>query len=111
GGASVEQQIGEDLFVELAMNGEYESRLWANPVGFADIGYRLDANRYMPTFGTDGRFTGTALNPYFGKPFIYGQVNNQYNRYYREQYRATASYNLDFSKLLREKNLLTTLLG
>ncbi len=111
GGASVEQQIGEDLFVELAMNGEYEKRLWANPVGFADIGYRLDANLYMPTFGPDGRFTGTVRNPYFGKPFIYGQVTNRYNRFYREQYRATASYNLDFNKLLREKNLLTTLLG
>jgi iron complex outermembrane receptor protein len=111
GGASIEQQIGDNLFIELAMNGEYEERLWANPVGFADIGYRLDANLYMPTFGPDGRFTGTARNPYFGKPFIYGQVSNQYNRFYREQYRATASYNLDFTRLLREKGRLARLLG
>lgn len=111
GGASIEQQIGDDLFVELAMNGEYEQRLWANPIGFADIGYRLDANLYMPTFGPDGRFTGTVRNPYFNKPFIYGQVNNQHSRFYREQSRATASYNLNFDKIFREKNRLTSLLG
>lgn len=111
GGVSLEQQIGEDLFIELAMNGEYEKRLWANPVGFADIGYRLDANLYLPTFNSAGQFSGTALNPYFGKPFIYGQVFNQYNRFYREQSRATASYSLDFKKLFPEKERLAWILG
>ncbi|MES2692248.1 MAG: hypothetical protein V4773_02165, partial [Verrucomicrobiota bacterium] len=111
GGASIEQQVGEDLFIELAMNGEYEERLWANPVGFADIGYRLDANLYMPTFGADGRPTGTAPNPYFGKPLVYGQISNRYNRFYREQYRVTGSYNLNFDKIFREKGRLGWLLG
>ncbi len=111
GSAAIEQQIGDDLFIELAMNGEYEERLWANPVGFADIGYRLDANLYMPTFGPDGRFISTVRNPYFGKPLVYGQVNNRRNQFYREQYRATASYSLNFAKLFKEKNLLAKILG
>lgn len=112
GGVSLEQQIGEDLFIELAMNGEYEERLWANPVGFADIGYRLDANLYLPVFTSAGLYSGaTALNPYFGKPFIYGQVFNRNNKFYREQSRATASYSLDFKKLFPQRQKLAGLLG
>ncbi len=111
GSASIEQQIGEDLFVEIAANAEYEQRLWANPIGFADLGYRVDANRYLPQFDSAGAFTGTILNPNYGRPIAFGNRSERHMRFFREQYRATASYNLDFSKILRDQSRLTTLLG
>jgi hypothetical protein len=112
GSASVEQQIGEDLFVELATNAEYEQRLWANPIGFADLGYRVDANRYLPQFNDAGVYTGTILNPNYGRPIAFGNRSERHMRFFREQYRATASYNLDFQKIFRDRSSrLTTLLG
>lgn len=111
GGASIEQQIGEDLFVEVATQMEYEQRLWANPIGFADLGYRLDVNAYMPTFNEAGQFTGTVRNPNFGRPIAFGNRTERHMRYFRQQFRATASYNLDFAKLLREKSRLSSILG
>lgn len=111
GGASIEQQIGEDLFVELATQAEYEQRLWANPIGFADLGYRVDINAYFPTFNEAGQYTGTVRNPNFGRPIAFGNRSERHMRFYRQQYRATASYNLNFDKLLREKSLLSSILG
>lgn len=111
GGASVEQQIGDDLFLELATNGEYEQKLWANPIGFADLGYRVDANAYLPTFNASGTQTGIVANPYFGKPIAFGTRTERHVKYHRQQYRATASYNLHFSKILGDSNRLTWLLG
>src|SRR4051812_3589792 len=111
GGASVEQQIGEDLFVELAMNGEYEQKLWANPIGFADLGYRVDANAYLPTFGANGLQNGIIANPNFKKPIAFGTRTERYVKYYRQQYRATASYNLNPGKFMGDRGRLNWLLG
>ncbi len=111
GGASIEQQIGDDLFVELATNGEFERKLWANPVGFADLGYRVDANLYLPTFGASGASTGVVRNPNFGRPMAFGTRTERYVNYYRQQYRATASYNLIPAKFIGDKGRLGWLLG
>jgi iron complex outermembrane recepter protein len=111
GGASIEQQIGEDLFVELATNAEYEQRLWANPMGFADISYRVDANSYLPTFGANGLQTGIVRNPNFGRPIAFGTRTERHVKFFRQQYRATASYNLNFNKILGDQGRLGWLLG
>ncbi|MEO6246342.1 MAG: TonB-dependent receptor plug domain-containing protein [Opitutaceae bacterium] len=111
GGAAVEQQLGDDLFVELALNAEYERKLWANPIGFADLGYRVDANAYLPTFGPAGTFSGVTRNPNFGRPIAFGTRSERHVNYYRQQYRATASYNLDPRKFLGDRGRLTSLLG
>ncbi|MES2695699.1 MAG: TonB-dependent receptor plug domain-containing protein [Verrucomicrobiota bacterium] len=111
GGLSLEQQIGDDLFIELATQTEYEKRLWANPIGFADLGYRVDINAYFPTFNQAGAFTGTVPNPNYLRPIAFGNRSERHMRFFRQQYRATASYNLDFAKILRDKSRLTSLLG
>jgi len=111
GSVAVEQQIGEDLFIEAATNAEYEQRLWANPIGFADLGYRVDANRYLPTFNAAGAQTGVVENPNFKRPIAFGTRTERHMRFFRQQYRATASYNLNFDKLLGEKGRLSWWLG
>jgi hypothetical protein len=111
GSVAVEQQIGEDLFIEAATNVEYEKRLWANPIGFADLAYRVDANRYMPTFDAAGAQTGVVANPNFGRPIAFGNRSERHTRWFRQQYRATASYNLNFDKLIGEKSRLSWWLG
>jgi hypothetical protein len=111
GSAALEQQIGEDLFVEVAMNAEYEERLWANPIGFADLAYRLDANAYLPTFNAAGVQTGIVANPDFGRPMAFGTRTDRHMKFYREQYRATASYNLKFDQLLKDNSRLAWWLG
>ena len=111
GGIYVEQQIGDNLTIEVAAGAEYEKRLWANPIGFAGITVRYDVNAYLPTFNAAGQQTGLVQNPNFGRQFTFGNLTERYFKQYRVQERGTATYNLDFDKVLAGRPRLGKILG
>jgi outer membrane receptor protein involved in Fe transport len=111
GGIYLEQQIGEDLTIELAAGAEYEKRLWSNPIGFAGITVRYDANAYLPRFDAAGREIGIVANPNFRRQFTFGSLQDRHFKQYRVQERATATYNLDFDKVLSHHPRLAKVLG
>ena len=109
GSVYLEQQIGRNLFIELAAAGEYEKRDIVAPMNFGTYRVRRDANAFLPTFGADGAQTGMVANPNFGETVIIangglGQDSHVWNKLFREEYRATAAYNLDFDEILDGSN-------
>lgn len=114
GSLYLEQQIGDNLFVEVAGSGEYQNSFTVGYVNFGQIGVRYDANAYLPQYNTAGVFTGTVPNPNFGKMFLQAGPNNvtdSFRHNFSTEMRATVGYNLDFAKLLSGKNTLGRLLG
>lgn len=111
GGIFIEQQVGDDFVFEFAGATEYEKRLWDNPVNFGALQVRYDANGYLPQYNAAGVQTGIVPNPNQRQLVVIGNRTSRYNEFFREQYRATASYHLDFNKLFREKGRLADILG
>ncbi|HUR59917.1 MAG TPA: TonB-dependent receptor plug domain-containing protein [Opitutaceae bacterium] len=111
GGIYVEQQIGDNLTIELAAGAEYEKRLWSNPIGFAGITVRYDANAFLPTFDASGQQNGIVANPNFRRQFTFGTHQDRGFKNYRVQERATATYNLELDKLFTGRPKLGKILG
>lgn len=115
GSVFIEQQIGRNLFLELAGSMEYEERDIVSPMNFGTYRVRQDANAYLPTFDSTGAQTGMVANPDFGQTVLisnggFGQDSHIWNKYFREEFRATAAYNLDFRELM-ENSTWSRLLG
>ena len=73
----------------------------------------IDIWRYLPAALPDGNgVLQPILNPNFGRPFI-GSARGTYskNTTKRDVFRATPFLTLDFKDLLKQKNLLTNILG
>lgn len=111
GGIYLEQHIGENLTIELAAGAEYEKRLWSNPIGFAGITVRYDANAYLPTFNAAGQETGIVANPNFRRQFTFGTLQDRFFKQFRVQERATTTYHLDLDKVLTARPRLGKILG
>ncbi len=107
GSVFIEQQIGRNLFIELAASGEYEQRSIISPMNFGTYRVRKDANSYLPTFDANGVQTGMVTNPNFGKTVLisnggFGQDSHIWRKYFREERRATAAYTLNFEEVLED---------
>ncbi len=116
GSVFLEQQIGRNLVVELAASQEYEERDVVSPMNFGTYRVRKDANAYLPTFDTNGVQTGMVANPNFGRTVLisnggFGQDSDIGNKFFREEYRATAAYTLNFRELLDDKSGWARILG
>jgi outer membrane receptor protein involved in Fe transport len=88
----LEQEILENLFVELAYNHQSNESLENRPINW-NAPLTIDINQQLP----DG-----SANPNFGRFY----VEDSYRRFDRNNetdiFRATASYELDFGKLLKD---------
>ncbi len=107
GSLFIEQQIGRNLFIELAAAGEYEERDIVSPMNFGTYRVRQDANAFLPTFDSNGIQTGMTANPNLGRTVLissggFGQDSHIWRKYFREEYRATGAYNLDFKEILND---------
>ncbi len=89
GGIYLEQQIGDDLFVELAANRQENFREWHRPINWAEVGVRADVNMFLP---------GGAPNPYAGKYFVETRYDITNTDGRNDDFRASASYDFDFAK-------------
>ncbi|MBE7537809.1 MAG: hypothetical protein HS122_05300 [Opitutaceae bacterium] len=89
-GATVEQRIGHDLFIEASFNKE------KNRYDFVDLmrgnqnSLYVDANRFLPDRVTP--------NPNVGRYFFEGSGRGGIRRFEREEARATVAYELDLRK-------------
>ena len=93
--AILEQKLAPDLFLELAYNREkaYNHRLHAMGGGTGDfLQLYVDPNRYLPGTSTP--------NPNVGKLYYQGAAQNIPNLYWREDWRATLSYEFDAARKL-----------
>ena len=90
-GLFIEQQIGDNLFVELAANRQENFREWHRPINWAEVGVRADVNLFLP---------GGAPNPYAGKYFVETRYDITNTEVRNDDLRASASYELDFAKKL-----------
>lgn len=116
GSLFLEQQIGRNLVIELAASSEYERRDVVSPMNFGTYRVRKDANAYLPTFDANGVQTGMAPNPHFGETVLisgggFGQDSHIWNKIFRDEYRATAAYKLDFREILNDRGGWGRLLG
>ncbi len=116
GSVFLEQQIGRNLVVELAASSEYEERDVVSPMNFGTYRVRKDANAYLPAFNANGVQTGMVANPNFGRTVLissggFGQDSHIANKFFREEYRATAAYNLNFREILDDKDGWGRILG
>ncbi len=84
--AYLEQQIGEDFFIELAYNEQTDERRRNNMINHAQIRAHVDFNETLP----DG-----SSNPNFGRYFIEGPPELVPVEREGEILRVTASYELD----------------
>jgi len=89
GGIFVEQQIGDDLFVELAANRQTNIREWHRPSVWSEVGVRADVNQFLP---------GGAPNPYAGKYFVETRYDITNTDVRNDDLRVSASYGFDFAK-------------
>ena len=62
-GLFLEQRIGQDFFVEAAVNRSHVERLNRQVVGFAGIGIMYDVTSTLPTFTGDMRYNATVGGP------------------------------------------------
>ncbi len=107
GSLFLEQQVGRNLFLEFAASAEYEKRNIVSPMNFGTYRVRRDANAFLPTFNASGAQTGMVANPDFGRTVLisnggFGQDSHIWNKFFREELRATAAYNLDFREFMEE---------
>ncbi len=94
----IEQRLADSLFLELAYNRDdaHNHQLSAGgSTGGNDFGLNVDANRYIP--GT------TTPNPNVGKIYFQGGASNTLNYHDSDEWRATASYELDLFRKLGER--------
>lgn len=89
GGLFIEQQIGDDLFIELAANRQENFREWHRAINWAEVGVRADVNTFLP---------GGAANPFAGKFFTESRYDNTVTDVRNDDLRASASYDFDFAK-------------
>ncbi len=89
GGIFVEQQIGDDLFVELAANRQTNIREWHRPSVWSEVGVRADVNQFLP---------GGAPNPYAGRYFVESRYDVTNTDVRNDDLRVSASYGFDFAK-------------
>lgn len=102
----LEQKLARNLFVELAYNHEnsFNHKLYAGgQAGSSNYILRIDPNQFIP--GT------TTLNPNFGKFYVQGDSGNNLSFDYREDARATASYEIDLARELQARSKWTQWLG
>jgi outer membrane receptor protein involved in Fe transport len=97
--AFIEQRIGANLTLEAAFNRQHEARFQNRPQGFGQITLRVDPNAFRPiASNSSGIVTATEPNPNVGR--FYNEGDNyllQITDYTIDDYRLTASYQLDFT--------------
>ena len=89
GGLFIEQQIGDDLFVEVAANRQTSFREWHRPINWAEVAVRADVNTFLPN--------GVA-NPYAGKYFTETRYDITNTDVRNDDLRFSGSYEFDFAK-------------
>jgi outer membrane receptor protein involved in Fe transport len=99
--AFIEQRVGEYLALELAYNRQAWKRWTDRPIGFNQIGYKIDVNRLRPkTFNANGTVATTEMNPFYG--MFYTESLSDHRLIMEDtsadDWRVTASYRLDFTK-------------
>ena len=102
----LEQKLARNLFVELAYNREnaYDHNAYAGgQAGSSNYILRVDANQFLP--GT------TTPNPNVGKFYVEGNSGTRLTYQVRDDWRATASYELDLARELRSHGRWTNWLG
>ncbi len=62
-GVFIEQRIGQDFFIEAAVNRSHVERLNRQVVGFAGISIMYDVTSTLPTFTNDMRYNATVGGP------------------------------------------------
>ncbi|MBK1879021.1 TonB-dependent siderophore receptor [Pelagicoccus mobilis] len=90
---SLQQQLAENTYVELAYAHEESDSFDFRPVRRQDFGIWIDNNYYLPTQNPDG--SGQPLNPYFGMPYIESNPWYIENDNDDDQYRVTLSHVVD----------------
>ena len=93
----VEQRLAENLFLELAYNREDLDERTADS-GFSAGTIKVDANRFMPD--------GVTTNPNAGRYYIQGRATGSEFWENRDDWRATLSYEFDFSKKFSDSKIL-----
>jgi hypothetical protein len=102
----LEQRLARNLFVELAYNREnaYDHKLNAGgQAGSSNFRLLADPNQFLP--GT------TTPNPNVGKLYFQGEAGDQLGFQKRDDWRATASYELDLARELRQRGKWAKWLG
>lgn len=97
-GLFINQQIGKNLFLELAGSRQSESRIRHSAMNFNDNRLEVDINRQLPAFNAAGVQTGTVDNPNYGRYFVDGQYRTDDSDSVRNDLRFTAAYELDLGK-------------
>jgi outer membrane receptor protein involved in Fe transport len=85
----VEQRLFDQLDLELAFNRQHERRQNLRPIVFDGIALRGDPNALLP----DGR-----RNPNAGRHYVEGTAQLENRNQLRDDYRFTASYQLDLTR-------------
>lgn len=115
---TIEQRVGQNLFLEGVLNRSTVTRTRATPISFAGIAYQIDATAILPTFKTDGtwnatlgspsttgqgvgalNFLSSVPNPYAGMESVGAYTPTYQNSSQRvDDWRLSASYNLSLGK-------------
>lgn len=120
GGATVEQRIGERLFVEAAFNSTVTDRLMQQVTPFANYALQYDVTSTLPSFNNDRTYDATrggpettgqgvgALNfnrivpnPLVGEIILLAQPSYSETQTMRDDARLSASYQLDLGRFGR----------
>lgn len=110
-GATLEQRIGKNLFLEFAANRSHVDRQNRQPVNFNAIAIVYDVTSTLPTFTSSGAYNATdtsaangpgALdfpeavpNPYVGQLVVKHNPTYDNRESYQDDYRVSATYHLD----------------
>jgi outer membrane receptor protein involved in Fe transport len=99
---NVEQMFGSNAGIELGYDRQDMDNGFANPYDFRSLALALDINTKLPN---------GLPNPNYARPMIIGSGWRGQTQTFREAYRATAFYDLDFVRGRDSLSLLQKLLG